>query len=71
MIVLLSLSKIAENQSLQVVTEVATNDAASAEAASNNLQKEILQKQLQNQGLPGGEVLSTTIKVVTNHTDFP
>jgi hypothetical protein len=52
------------NPCLQVATEVATKDAASAEAAGNNLKRETFQKEMQNQGLPGGKILSTAIKVV-------
>jgi hypothetical protein len=42
---------------------VATRDAASAKAADQNIQKDILSDELRRQGLPEGKVLSSTIKV--------
>jgi hypothetical protein len=51
-------------QSLQVATEVATQDTSAAEAASANLQKETFLNELRSQGLTGGNVITSTIKVV-------
>jgi hypothetical protein len=50
---------------MQVATEVATKNAASAETAGTNLQKDTFQNELQNQGLPGGQILSSKIKVTS------
>jgi hypothetical protein len=49
---------------VQVTAEVATKDSSAANAAQINLLNNVFQYELQNQGLPGGKVVSSTIKVV-------
>mmetsp|Transcript_4921 Transcript_4921/g.10911 ORF Transcript_4921/g.10911 Transcript_4921/m.10911 type:complete len:912 (+) Transcript_4921:5124-7859(+) len=60
----------AEN-SITVATEVATKDAASAEAATKNLQEKKFLRELENQGLTGGKIVSSTIKVISTQGTSP
>jgi hypothetical protein len=52
-----------------VTTELATKDAAAAQDAINNLQKEAFLDKLRDQGLPGVTILSSKIKVISIQGD--
>ena len=59
-----------ESISVQVTAEVATKNAASAEAAGQNLQKATLLSELENQGLPGAKLVHAAIKVVSKQDKY-
>ncbi len=50
------------------MTEVAAKDLSAAELAQQSLQKGLFLRELKKQGLPDGEILSSSIKVIIFQT---